>query len=338
MSMKQKANIYQLAEETGYSVSTVSKALNNTGRISASTRKIILDKAAEMNYIADYHAKALSLKKSWLIGIIYSDNLGIGFGHPHFSVILESFKREVEQAGYEITFINRNMGNADMTYLEFSRYRKLEGVFIVNYYSLSKQVPELIESGMPIVSADAGYQGVTTITTDDYAGGRLATNYLIDLGHDERIVHIAGPQYTLAGQHRLRGFLDVVAERNVSHHKIYEADNFGFEDGYNQARRMLDEQELPTAMFVAGDWMALGAIKALAEHQIRVPEDISVIGYDDLAFLRYTSPALTTVSQNKTEIGRKAAQLLMKEIKGEPTQSTMVDVEIVVRDTCRKRK
>lgn len=333
--MKNKVNIYELAIATGFSVSTVSKALNNTGRISEVTRQKILAKASEMNYVASYHAKALSLRKSWIIGVIYSDNLGMGFSHPHFSVILEAFKTEAEQQGYEITFINRNMGNTPMTYLEFCHYRQVEGVFIVNYYSLSKQVPQLIESGIPLVSADGGFDDIPTITSNDTLGGELATKYLYDLGH-RRIYHIAGPSYTVSGQKRQDGFKNFVNQHPDIDYKIYEAVNFGIEDGYEQVSIMLKENTLPTALFVAGDWMALGAIQALKVHQIKVPEDISIIGYDNLEFLQYSEPALTTVSQNKRAIGKTAAEYLIKQINGEPVSSKLIDVEIVKRDTCKK--
>jgi LacI family transcriptional regulator len=334
--MKQKVNIYELAKATGFSVSTVSKALNNTGRISEKTRQKILAKATEMNYVASYLAKALSLKKSWIIGIIYSDNLGIGFSHPHFSVILESFKQEAEQQGYEITFINRNMGNTPMTYLEFCQYRKVEGVFIVNYYSLSKQVPELIKSGIPLVSADGGFADIPTVTSNDVLGGELATQYLIDLGHTN-VYHIAGPKYTISGQTRLYGFRNVMKKHPQIKHKVFEAVNFGLEDGYEEAMKILQEPELPTAIFVAGDWMALGVVKAFRQHGVRVPEDISVIGYDNLEFLQYSEPALTTVSQNKRQIGRTAAEYLIRQINGETVSSKLIDVEIIERDTCKKR-
>ena len=336
MKMKQKANIYELARASGFSVSTVSKALNHTGRISEATRQKILKIASELNYIPSYHAKALSLNKSWIIGIIYSDNLGIGFSHPHFSVILEGFKLEVEKEGYEITFINRNMGNRSMTYLEFCQYRQLEGVFIVNYYSLSKQVPQLIESGIPLVSADAGFDHIPTVTSNDVLGGVLATQYLYNLGH-RKIDHLAGPSYTISAQHRKKGFMQVVSEHQdiISH--IYEANNYSIEDGYQQALKIIESNDLPTAIFVAGDWMALGVIQALKEHHISVPEDISVIGYDDLEFLKYSQPALTTVSQNKLEIGKRAAQYLIQQINGETVSSLNVDVEIIERDTCQKR-
>ena len=336
MKTKRKANIYELATKSGFSVSTVSKALNHTGRISEATREKILKVASELNYIPSYHAKALSLNKSWLIGIIYSDNLGIGFSHPHFSVILEGFKQEAEKEGYEITFINRNMGNRSMTYLEFCRYRQVEGVFIVNYYSLSKQVPQLIESGLPLVSSDAGFDDIPTITSNDILGGVLATQYLYDLGH-KKIDHIAGPSYTISAQHRKRGFLHVINEHDDIISNIYEAHNYSIEDGYQQALKIIEKNDLPTAIFVAGDWMALGVIQALKEHDIKVPEDISIIGYDDLEFLKYSQPALTTVSQNKLEIGKRAAQYLIQQINGETVSSLDVDVEIIERETCLKR-
>jgi DNA-binding LacI/PurR family transcriptional regulator len=336
MKTKRKANIYELATKSGFSVSTVSKALNHTGRISEATREKILKVASELNYIPSYHAKVLSLNKSWLIGIIYSDNLGIGFSHPHFSVILEGFKQEAEKEGYEITFINRNMGNRSMTYLEFCRYRQVEGVFIVNYYSLSKQVPQLIESGLPLVSSDAGFDDIPTITSNDILGGVLATQYLYDLGH-KKIDHIAGPSYTISAQHRKKGFLQVINEHHGIVSNIYEANNYSIEDGYQQALKIIEKNDLPTAIFVAGDWMALGVIQALKEHDIRVPEDISIIGYDDLDFLKYSQPALTTVSQNKLEIGKRAAQYLIQQINGETVSSLDVDVEIIERETCLKR-
>lgn len=336
MKTKRKANIYELARASGFSVSTVSKALNHTGRISEATREKILKVASDLNYIPSYHAKALSLNKSWLIGIIYSDNLGIGFSHPHFSVILEGFKQEAEKEGYEITFINRNMGNRSMTYLEFCRYRQVEGVFIVNYYSLSKQVPQLIESGLPLVSSDAGFDDIPTITSNDILGGVLATQYLYNLGH-KKIDHIAGPSYTISAQHRKKGFLQVINEHHDIISNIYEAHNYSIEDGYQQALKIIEKNDLPTAIFVAGDWMALGVIQALKEHDIKVPEDISIIGYDDLDFLKYSQPALTTVSQNKLEIGKRAAQYLIQQINGETVSSLDVDVEIIERETCLKR-
>ncbi len=336
MSVNNKVNIYELAKATGFSTSTVSKALNKTGRISETTRNLILKKATDMNYIANYHAQALSLKKSWIIAIIYSDNLGIGFSHPHFSVILESFKQEAEMAGYEITFVNRNMGNTKMTYLEFCRYRKVEGVFVVNFYSLSSQVPELIESGIPIVSADSGNLAITTITSDDLLGGRLATEYLVNLGHNKRVYHISGPLYTISGQKRLKGFEEIMKERKVEEYKVFEADNYGFEDGYNKALEIIEEKNLPSAIFVGGDWMALGAIKAFQKHGIMVPDDISIIGYDNLDFLKYSSPALTTISQNKKEIGRTSARYLIDKISGQKVESIKIDVEIVERETCKR--
>jgi len=332
--MNGKVNIYELAEATGFSSSTVSKAINNTGRISEKTRKVILDKAHEMNYVASYYAKALSQKKSWIIAVIFSDNLGIGLSHPHFSVILESFKQEVEQAGYEVTFVNRNMGNSEMTYLEFCRYRQVEGVFIANFYSLSNQLPELIDSGMPIVSADSGDLEMTTITSDDVQGGRLATEYLIGLGH-KRINHIVGPFYTVSAQHRNKGFEEVMKEHGTTDYVVYEAANYGFEDGYDQAIAMMENKEMPTAVFVSGDWMALGAIKAFRENGVNVPEDISVIGYDDMAFLQYSYPALTTIRQNKKEIGVTSAKHLIDKINGKEVKSVKIDVEVIERETCK---
>lgn len=334
MNGEQKLNIYELAKITGFSVSTVSKALNNTGRISENTRKLILDKASELNYVASYHAKALSMKKTWLIAIIFADDLWNGFSHPYFSVILEHFKRRVEEEGYEVTFINRNMGKSEMTYLEFCKYRNVDGVFVVNAYSLSKQIPELVEAGIPIVSADAGGLNIPTITSNDYLGGTMATEYLLGLNH-KKIYHLAGPQYTESGLKRANGYKDIMEKNNLES-KVFEAYNYDFDNGYQAAFRMIESGSLPTALFVGGDWLALGAIKAFREHNIQVPEEISVIGYDDLEFVKYTTPALTTVSQQKEEIGKSCANFLIDQIAGNHPSVTLLDVKIIERDSCKK--
>lgn len=335
MNEKHKVNIYELAEATGYSTSTVSKAINNTGRIGESTRKKIIDKASEMQYVPSYHAKTLSNKKSWIIAVIFSDNLFTGFSHPYFSVILENFKRRVEEKGYEVTFINRNMGGNEMTYLDFCRYRKVEGVYMVNSYSLSVQIPQLVKSGIPIVTSDAGNMNIPTITSDDKAGGRLAANHLIKLGHTN-ICHISGPLYTISGQKRLDGFIEIMNENNNEEYSVMEADNYGFEDGYKCAMKLIESGKLPTAVFAGGDWLALGAIKAFLKHSIRVPEDISIIGYDDLDFVKYTNPALSTISQKKEKIGLACANYLLNTIEGKETIIRELDVELIDRETCRK--
>lgn len=335
MNKNGKVNIYQLAELTGYSVSTVSKALNKTGRISEATREKILKIAREHNYIASYHAKSLSSKDSYIIAIIFSDNLNTGLSHPFFSVILEHFKQEVEREGYEVTFVNRNMGKSEMTYLEFCKYRNVDGVFIVNYYSLSRQIPELIESGIPVVCADQGNNEITTVVSDDFMGGEKAGDYLVSLGHTN-IFHIAGPLYTISAQKRLQGFEHAMRKHGVKTYKVVEAPNYGVEDGYQKALDIMGEKTLPTAVFVASDWMALGAIKAFQDNGYSVPNDISIIGFDNIEFLQYSSPALTTVSQNKREIGITAAKSLISKIKGEEVSSSLIDVDVVERETCKK--
>lgn len=334
---KQKVNIYELAKATGFSPSTVSKALNNTGRISEATKVKILEKAKELNYVASYHAKALSLKKSWLIAIIHSDDLGIGLSHPHFSVILENFKQEVEKAGYEVTFVNRNMGQTEMTYLEFCRYRNVEGVFLVNYYPFSRQLPELIASDLPIVSAEIGDGGVTSVTSDDYLGGKLAAEYLHNLGH-KTFGYLSASLSSAIAIERLNGYKEFLDKKDIENVKIYESANFGFEDGYRRTIELIENGDLPSALFASGDLLALGAIKAFKDNGIRVPEDISVIGFDDLEFLKFNNPALTTIAQNKKEIGITAAQFLMDKISGEERDSVRIPVQVIERETCMKVK
>lgn len=331
---KQNISIYDLSKATGFSTATVSKALNHTGRISEKTRNTILLKATELNYIPNFHAQALSAKKSWIIGIIFADNLWAGFSHPYFSVILEHFKRTVEEQGYEVVFINRNSGQRQLSYLEFCKNRKLDGVFIVNYYSDSKQIPELIHSGIPTVISDYGDLDVPSIVSDDYSGGVMATNYLVSLNH-KKIYHVAGPLETFAAQKRRDGFLSVVKESSIDY-KVINAYHYAVDNGYQVTKELIQNKDIPTAFFAGSDWLALGIIKALKEENIDVPNDVSVIGFDDLYFIEYTSPSLTTIAQNKKQIGVESAKTLIDKIHGNEVKSKVIDVSIVKRDSCRK--
>ncbi len=327
-----KVNIYDLARETGYSSSTISKALNNTGRISETTRKKIISKAKELDYVADYNAKVLSSKKTWLIGIIYADNMGVGFSHPFFSQILENFKNEIESEGYEITFINQKLGQNKMSYLDFYRHRNLDGVFVATFGNDDDELRELIESGVPVISVDSGNWEVTSVVSDDIKGARLAAKYLLNLGH-EYICHIAGPLYAVSSQKRIQGFEEVLQEAG-NRYLVVVADDFTYEGGYKQAKAISQRVRKPTAVFVSSDWMALGAIKAFQENSLRVPEDISVIGYDNIEFLKYSTPALTTIAQDVKKIGKEAANSLIDLINGKNVKTKKLDVKLVERETC----
>lgn len=336
MSMKhKKISINDLANITGYSVSTVSKALNNKGRISQATRDIINQAAKEHHFIADYHAQALAKKESWVIGVIYPESMGVDLSHPFYSVVLGSFRQKMEELGYEMLFLSKNMGKGNMTYVEYCQYRNVDGVLVVTFDHSDEQLIELVHSDIPVVCTDLNDYNTLSVVSDDYKGGRLAAQYLLDLGH-ESIMHIAGPLTVAAALNRFEGYKSVMLENGIENYKLRVAENFSYDDGYHTVLELCERGRVPTGLFVASDWMAIGAIRVLNEYGYRVPEDISVIGFDNVSYFQYSNPPLTTISQNANEIGVQAAVLLKAAIDKEDCKPIVLDVELVERQSCKK--
>jgi len=335
VAKNKKISMNDLALMTGFSMSTVSKALNNKGRISEKTRKIILDKAKEHNFIADYFAQALAKNESMVIGVIYPEHMGIGFSHPFYSVVLDSFRKTIESYGYEMLFLSPNMGKYKMTYVEYCKYRKVDGVLVVTFNHSDEQLIELAESDIPLVCTDLNEFNTLTVVSDDYKGGQLAAKYLLDQGH-KSIMHIAGPLTTAAGLNRFLGYEATMLENGIKDYKLRVANDFSYEDGYHTVLELVKRGRMPTGLFLSSDWMAVGAIRALNENGYKVPEDISVIGYDNIEFFKYNSPSLTTIAQNGTLIGEKTATLLKEVIEGKDVESIVLDVELIERESCKK--
>ncbi len=328
--------IYDISKITGYSPTTVSKALNDYTDISKKTKKIILEKANELGYIPNAHARTLITKKSWSIGVLFDEKLDIGIKHPFFSAILETFKKSIESRGYDLLFISKDMGGKKISYLDHCKIRGIDGIIIISSDFGNKEIQELIDSNIPCVLIDIEEDKASTIYSDNLHGCFLAVEYLHSLGH-RKIAHIYGSLDTYAGDIRKKGYIEALNKFGIQNIDAYMVDGgyFSFDGGYKAMEKLLELDDLPTAVFVSGDFMAIGAINAIKEKGLRVPEDISVIGYDDIDLCKYITPKLTTIRQNTELIGKNAADVLINEIdkKGDKA-SVIIPVELVVRDSC----
>lgn len=333
--------IYDIAKRVGCASSTVSKALNNSKEVSQKRKDEILAVAKEMGYVPNASARSLATKNSWSIGVLFSEDLNIGLEHHFFSGVLQAFKSYVENLGYEVTFISKKIGAQSLTYLEWCKYKNVDGVIIVTVDKDDDNLLELTESGLPIVSVDNGLLNVPTIISDNMQGTRMAIEYLMLKGA-KRIAHIAGPQRSYAAVERYEAYKYVlnVSALNYNDDLVVEAHNYDSNSGKKALLQLLDQTEdLPDAIFAASDEIALGAIIALRDKGYRVPEDISVVGFDNIELSRYTSPALTTVSQQKDLIGTEAAKHLIsiinKETNISPNVIKRVPVELIIRESTK---
>lgn len=330
--------IYDIAKKTGYSPATVSKALNNYSDIGSKTKEAILKIAKEMGYTPNYNAKALITKKSWMIGVLYSVDQGMGLEHPLYGGVVEGFKSRVEEEGYEIIFITRNLGGRPMSYLEHCRHRGVDGVFLTVTNQDDPDVMELINSGITCVSSDFVHPNLPSVISDNKLGSIEGMEYVLSLGH-KRIAHIAGPTDHIASVERLEAYKAALLKAGIEYDNnlVAYGSKYDNKTGYNCMKELLAKnKDVPTAVFAACDSIAFGAILAAREAGYLVPEDISFLGFDDYDNAAYFNPPLTTLRQHKRTLGKTAAEVLLTLIRGEEVDNMdiRVPVDLKIRSSC----
>lgn len=307
--------IYDIAEATGYSAPTVSKVLNGNGSLSEETRQKILDKAKEMGYEPNITARTLTTKKSNLIGLIYDDTgMNKGFAHPLFSPILTRFREKIEAAGYDIIFLSRHF---NMSYYSHATFRCIDGVIIINpATNTPDDFADFIKEGLPRVSTNSIFEGICTVITENEQGGSEAAEYFINHGH-KKIAYISGPidGISAAPNERYAGFKSTLEKHKMFDESLYEISaGWGKKDGYEAFARLIKRRKDITAVFVTNDQLAFGVYEYAKEHNMKIPEDISVIGFDDEYAAEYAG--LTTFRQNAEEIADLSAQMMLDQIDG----------------------
>lgn len=335
-----KPNITLVAKALGLSPGTISKVVNNKGRVSKETRARVMAYVEEVGYVADQSARILKSKKSWTIGVIYSDISLIGFEHPFFSRIFQAFKKQMAIEGYDIVLIVNKLGDNELTYLEWCMNKKVDGVLIVMGNINNKNIIELVQSQYPVVSTDIVMPKLTSIISDDHQGIVISLDYAMQLGF-KKIAVISGPTTSRSFVNRIESFRKEMNRRHLSftEEHIVVAEGFGFESGYQAFKKLKHQlEELPEIILVFSDVLAFGVIRSIEESGLFVPEDISIIGYDDIDFASQFKPALTTINQNTEEIGKKAAQILLKNMKDNKPKDQIihhVPVTLKVRKTTK---
>lgn len=308
--------IYDIAKATGHSAPTVSKALNGQGSLSVKTRKLIVDTAKEMGYEPNITARTLTTKKSNLIGVIYDDTgMNLGFSHPLFSVVLNRFRDQVENAGYDIIFLSRFY---NMSYYSHARYRSVDGVIIINPATNDLgEFKEFVDENIPRVSTNSIINGICTIITDNEKGGYEAAEYFIKKGH-KRIAFLSAPikEISSAPQERLEGFRRALKDNHITFDEdlFVESRNWQSDGAYEAFKTLYKRTQDFTAVFCATDTMAFGLYRAAEELGLKIPQDISVIGFDDDFSDNFISPHLTSFHQDAIQIADLAADMMIQQI------------------------
>ncbi|MDV3429301.1 MAG: LacI family transcriptional regulator [Bacillota bacterium] len=334
--------IYDVAKEAGCSAATVSKAFNNYKGVNEYTYKKIMDTAKDLGYTPNNNARALATKKTWLIGVLYFEEGGTGITHPHFSAILHNFQKRAGEYGYDIVFVNRKLGNKDATYLEHCIYRGVDGVLLAVGAKFTDDIKCVLNSDLKCVSVEMVYPGKYTVISDYTMGSKQALEYLYFLGH-RKIAHIACPLSSIAGRERYGAYKDFLKNKGIEENPKYfiEAKEFTPEAGSRAVSELLQQcwEDLPTAIFIAYDDYAFAAMNTLKEQGFRVPEDISIVGFDNVKMAALTSPALTTIEQDRETIGCKAADILVSLIEDKNIDESLesrIPTKLIVRNSCTR--
>ncbi len=315
--------IYDIAKETGFSAPTVSKALNGTGGLSQTTRQKILEAAEAMGYKPNFAARALSTKKSYLIGIIFEDKyMARGFEHPLFGGVLTHIRNNLEANGYDSIFLSHTINEHSVnSYIEHCQLRDVDAVVIINPYEDYQQLSELAATGLPCVSCNDIISGIPTVITDNVAAGYQAGKYLLGKGHT-KVGYISGytNEHSKAGSERLVGLRKAYKEAGIDipDTNVAIRSYWSREEGYNAMGYLLKQNPDITAIFAANDDIAIGAMNYCKDQGMKIPEDMSVIGFDDESFSEFYQPQLTSFRQNRELIAEVSNIILMNQIIGAP--------------------
>ena len=308
-------SIKDIALRCGVSTATVSKALNGYQDVGEATRQRVQAVAKELGYTANSAARALKTNRSYNIGILFMDLSNSGFTHEYFASTLTSFRLEAERCGYDILFISNNMGRQSTGFLQHALFRGVDGVAIICADFHDPQVQELVYSDLPVITLDHAFNNRPAVLSDNMNGLESLVHYVYEKGH-RRIAYIHGNP-TAVTENRLMGFYRACEALNLTIPDAYIAECEYHEPISCRAatEKLLALPTPPSCILFSDDYSYIGGINAIYDAGLRIPEDISVVGYDGIHMAKMVSPKLTTWQQNTTELGRIAAAQLIERIE-----------------------
>jgi len=330
-------NIKEIAKIANVSISTVSRVFNNKKGVSLKTHRRVLKVIEKRGYSPSAIASSLKTRLSKSIGIAVPDALGDFYGE-----IINGIELVATENGYNLIIsLNHHIVQEELSAVNFFKAKKVDGAILITTSGDDDYVDSLIKEGVKIVLLDRDPHGlrVDTVKTDNFKGGYMATEYLLDLGHRD-ILFIRGISYIDPSIERFNGYKKALKDKGVNRNNSFILNgNFTVDSGYLAVKEYLNKYGLNfTSIFAANDQMAIGAIKALHDKGISVPNNVSVIGFDDSYLSPYVIPPLTTIKQRREEMGKAAVELLLDSIsshykKERTPRQVIIPVELIERES-----
>lgn len=334
--------IYDVAKKAGVGIGTVSRTINNSSQVTAATREKVLKAIDELNYQPHALAQGLARKKTHMIATIVPFFTGY-FYHD----LLKGINHEASKHQYDLILYNVDQTNKVERFLKRTlQEKRVDGVLLISLNISDEFMDEFLRSQFPIVLVDAFHENLDSITVENEKGAYIATKHLIQQNH-QKIGMIDGQLKSIPARVRLEGYKNALRDHGINFDERLlvisdfdsEEDGFNRESGYRAMNRLLGfPEERPTAVFVSSDIQAIGAMQSIREHGLSIPDDIAIVGFDDIEMASYLG--LTTMRQPMHEMGELAVCRLMDKIanKGEPNFKHSFSTELIVRDSCGEVK
>jgi DNA-binding LacI/PurR family transcriptional regulator len=328
--------IKDVAREAGVSLGTASQALRDSPAVRETTRRRVLAVSKRLRYQPSALARGLVTRRTHTVGLLISD-----ISNPFFIRAVRAVEDVAQENGYNVILCNTDEDpTKEKRYLRVLVEKRVDGIILATTAGSLQSVRDVRWRRIPLVLFDRELPRVSvdTVKVDSVLGGRLATEYLLSLGH-RRIAIIHGPVVRSTGAERLRGYLLALRAAGLRPEPaLIREGNFKQDSGRELTRKLLDLSPRPTALFCTNNLMTVGAIQTLQEQGVRIPADLSLVGYDDMEWWTLTHPPLTTVGQPVYDLGREAMCLLLAQIGANSrhrAQRVILKPELVTRESCR---
>ncbi|HOP82018.1 MAG TPA: LacI family DNA-binding transcriptional regulator [Fervidobacterium sp.] len=330
--MKKFVTIRDVANAAGVSINTVSRALNDKPDVNEETKEKVLKVARELGYVRDATALSLRYGLTRVIGVIFEDS-----SNPFFSEVFKGIEMKAREHNFNVILMNTEKDyDIEEDAIKTMISRRVDGLIITPTQERFEDIESLANLNIPTIILGVHFKELKLpeVHTDDVTGGFLATDYLIKKGR-KRIVLLNGLSYKSVAQMRFEGYVNALRDNGIKYldELVYEIPE-GVESAYNKTKELLLSGLRFDGMFCFNDIFAIGAIEALKEFGKRIPEDVSVVGYDDISYAKYISPSLTTVAIDKILEGQTAFELLLESVRSRakmPAKEIVLDVKLIER-------
>ncbi len=328
----ESVTIRDVAARAGVSVATVSRVLNRTGPVRESTSQRVLAVAEDLRYVPHAGARSLSTRSTNTIGVVLPDLHG-----EFFSEVIRGIDVTARRSGYHLLVSGSHSDRAEMRAVLHLLRGRVDGLIVMSPDLDPSALVTDLPYGLPLVLLNSSVAGHPSITIDNAGGAGAVVRHLAALGH-QRIAFICGPEQNADAEERKRGYREALRNAGIEPDRSLEfAGTFTEESGYEAAKNVVAFSPRPTAVFASNDAMAIGALSALSEVGLRVPDDIALVGFDDIPIARFLAPPLTTVKVPIAELGRCGFRLLLDSSKQQSDKPAKLETTLIVRRSCGAR-